>query len=109
MRNGIYRVWYKNTEHGGSAIVIMADGRLIACDRTHKFLGSYCEHAGQLTATIEIVRHNLVRPRPEFPNLDTFHMDVCAITTGEAIKGIGTFPEQPGAALDLEFVWYSEV
>lgn len=109
MRNGIYRVWYKNTEQSGSAAVIMTDGWFIACDRTHNFLGRYTDINGLFTATVAIERHNRRWPRPEFPDLDTFHMEIEARSTGEIAIGHCTYPEQPGAGLDLEYVWYGEI
>jgi hypothetical protein len=109
MRNGIYRVWYQNTVGSGSAAVILADGRFIACDRTHKFLGSYTESNDHFSAEVAISRHDLRASRPEFPDLDIFHMLISGLSTGETIAARCTYREQPGVSLDVKLVWCSEI
>jgi hypothetical protein len=109
MRNGIYRVWYKNADNRGVAAVIMADGKFIACDRTHNFLGCYTDTNGRFAAEVEVSRHSRHCDRPEFPDLDVFHMIIEGRSSGESIVERCTFREQPGHSLDAELVWCSEV
>lgn len=109
MRNGIYRVWYSNAAGSGSAAVILVDGRFIACDRTHTFLGHYTDANGRFNAEIEVRRYNDRVPRPEFPDLDKFHFLSTGISTEETVAAVNTFREMPESKFDSKLVWCSEL
>lgn len=108
MRNGIYRVWYKGSAHGAAASLLV-DGQFIGCNRTHNLLGRYQEQNGYFSATIEATRHTSGVTVPNNVELDTYRMRVEGLCTSEAVKARGTVEGMPGFALDIEYVWLSEV
>lgn len=109
MRNGIYRVWYEGPGAHGAATTLFVDGRLIACDESHTYLGHYRNGPGWFSGEIHCKRHTLLPPAPEIPNVDEFHMILKGVATSEAASVRCTVVENPSVEMAVRYVWFCEI
>lgn len=105
MRNGIYRVWIKGSVEAGAATLLI-DGRFIACDSTHTYLGQYEVQSGHFTGDVELRRHTRLDPQDRRPDISMMHLEGLASDETAALRA--SFPDKPDFCLEAEYVWVCE-
>ncbi len=89
--------------------MVFKDGDVFAVDRFFAYNGSYCEHAGRLSAEVICKRLRSDQSALNLPDIDTICIRASGPTNGEIAQLEGTVDDVPGMVLSYELAFLCEV
>jgi hypothetical protein len=107
MRDGIYRIWLKGPDGATAGAVYLKDGDVLACHKSHAFVGHYDVRFGRLTADVRCKRLNSNSKPVNMPDCDDFRLHAEGPAGDEFAVLTCTSPEFTDFKMGFEITWHS--
>ncbi|GAA0531832.1 hypothetical protein FHS83_002723 [Rhizomicrobium palustre] len=109
MRNGLYRSWFKGPFAQGCSAIILLDGRAIASDPGHSYIGDFTDVGGHFHAEVKAKRHTRLKLPAAMADLDAFTIICDGPSAQETATLTCVVPEAPGNEVEIKLMWVSEI